>query len=266
MLRKIINMITTGIDRISFYTSPYYLDLTTLAKAQNLPAQELCESTGQSQMSVAPPDEDVVTLAANAAYSILNDIDKDQIEILLFATESGIDQSKAAGIYVHQLLGLSKHCRVVELKQACYGATAALQMAKSLLQQHPTKKILLIASDIARYELNTTAEASQGCGAVAMLLAANPRILALEEEAGFYVEDAMDFWRPNYRREAFVNGRLSCDLYLKALKESWQHYQQQSNRALQDHHYFCYHTPIPRLVENAHKRLARLASKDRKST
>ena len=62
------------------------------------------------------------------------------IEMLLFATESGIDQSKAAGIYVHELLGLPARCRVVELKQACYSGTAALQLALPFLRENPRKK------------------------------------------------------------------------------------------------------------------------------
>ena len=66
-------------------------------------------------------NEDVVTMAASAAKRIIEDTKPDNIDMLLFATESSIDQSKAAGIYVHRLLGLSSRCRVVELKQACYG-------------------------------------------------------------------------------------------------------------------------------------------------
>ena len=69
----------------------------------------------------------------------------EDIDHLLFATESGLDFSKASGIYVHRLLGLPRRCRVVELKQACYSATAAIRMALPMLQENPEKKILVIA-------------------------------------------------------------------------------------------------------------------------
>lgn len=252
-------MINVGIDSISFYTSHYYLDLKTLAEAHGQPADKYVNSIGQYKMAIPAPDEDIVTMAANAAKRVLQHIDPQEIELLLFATESGIDQSKAAGFYLHQLLGLPSRCRIVELKQACYSATCALHMAMPMLRENPKKKILLIATDIARYDLGTAAEASQGCGAVAMLLSANPRLLTIDPESGFYAEDAMDFWRPNYRREAFVEGKLSCDLYLKALRESWQQYQALSKRNFNDHAGFCYHIPVPRLAEKAHQRLAKLA-------
>jgi hydroxymethylglutaryl-CoA synthase len=178
--------------------------------------------------------------------------------MVLFATESGIDQSKAAGIYVHSLLNLPAHCRVVELKQACYSGTAAIQLALPYLHMHPDKKILVIAADIARYGLNTTGESSQGGGAVAMVLSANPRILAIEPEFAAFTENAMDFWRPNYRDEALVEGKYSSKLYMSMLEKCWSHYQSISHRGLLEHAFYCYHTPVPKLVEKAHQYLYKI--------
>ena len=245
-----------GIDKIAFYTSAYYLDLATLAAMRGSDVNKFHIGLGQRKMAVAAPDEDVVTLGANAAKQLLQDIDVQQIDTLLFATESGIDQSKAAGVYVHALLNLPKRCRVVELKQACYAATFALQTAVSLVRQRPEKKVLLIAADIARYGLHTSGESSQGCGAVALLISANPRVLALEAESGLYTDDVADFWRPNYRREALVEGKYSTKMYLYALQQTFAHYVELSGRHFVDHDYFLYHMPVPRLVEKAHKVLA----------
>lgn len=244
-----------GIDVISFYTSKYYLDLAELAKARQIDVNKFHIGLGQYKMSVTPPDEDIVTLASNAARRILEKVDSDNIDTLLFATETGIDQSKAAGIYLHKLLKLSSRCRVVELKQACYSSTAALQMAIGLVQRKPESKILVVASDISRYQLNTAQESSQGCGAVAFLVTKNPRLLVINHERGIYTEDIMDFWRPNYLNEALVDGKFSTEMYFHALEETWRHYQAQSNRQFQDHDFYCYHTPIPRLVEKAHTKL-----------
>lgn len=251
-----------GIDKIGFYTPNYFLDLKTLAIARNIDPEKYYVGLGQRKMSVLPPGEDIVTMAANAASKILADEDLSQIEMLLFATESGIDFSKAAGIYVHKLLNLPNRCRIVELKQACYSATMGLQIALPYLQQNPTKKILLIASDVARYGLNTPAESSQGSGAIAMLLTANPRILTIENGSGIYCEDVMDFWRPNYCSEAQVDGRYSCDLYLRVLEECWNQYINITGRDFENHERFCYHVPVPRLVEKAHKRLIKINSQN----
>lgn len=251
-------MIKVGIDRLAIYTPRYVLNLALLAKARGIDPEKFRTGLGQEAMSIAPPGEDIVTMAANAAHVMLQDIDLNTIDLFLFATESGIDQSKAAGIFVHHLLGLKSACRTVELKQACYSATAALQLALPYLRENPYKKVLLIASDIARYGLNTPGESSQGAGAVAMLLSANPRLIAFESEYGALTEDVMDFWRPNYRDEAIVDGKYSSKLYLTMLEKSWQAYHAASNRYVYDHAYFCYHAPVPRLVEKAQQHLCKL--------
>lgn len=247
-----------GIDTLAFYTPRYRFPLATLARARGIDVDKYHIGLGQLAMSVAAPGEDVVTMAANAAIQALKNIDRTQIEMLLFATESGIDQSKAAGLYVHQLLGLSPHCRVVELKQACYAGTAGIQLALPFLRENPTKKILVIAADIARYGLNTPGEPSQGAGAVAMVLAANPRILAFDKTVGIATENVMDFWRPNYLQEALVDGKYSSKVYLNMLEKSWQQYQTLSKLTLADHDYICYHAPVPRLVEKAHHYLHKI--------
>lgn len=258
-------MVKVGIDTIALYTSHYYLDLAHLAEVRGVAVDKFYIGLGQHNMAVPPPDEDIVTMAANAAARAIRDIDVNSIEMLLFATESGVDQSKAAGIYVHDLLGLPERCRVVELKQACYSATLALQLALPFLRQHPDKKVLLIASDVARYGLGTPGESSQGCGAVAMVMSAHPRILALEPEYGVVTENVMDFWRPNYSDAAFVDGKYSSKLYLNMLEKSWRQYHTLSGRQFSDHGYFCYHAPVPRLVEKAHQHLAKLNGLERLS-
>lgn len=257
-------MTTVGIDKACFYSSHYFLDLKTLAEARGVDVEKFYTGLGQRKMAVSPPDEGVVTLAANAAHELLKDVDLSTIDTLMFATESGVDHSKATGIFVHKLLDLPPHCRVVELKQACYSATFGLQMAMSRLRENPKHKVLLIAADIARYGLGTSGESSQGGGACAMLLTANPRLLSIDPIAGFYTEDVMDFWRPHYREEALVDGKYSIEVYLKALAKAWEHYQtqvieaKQPDSQYQDFQQFLFHIPIPKLAEKAYQKLTKL--------
>lgn len=247
-----------GIDAISFYSSHYYLDLAELAQARGIDIEKFHVGLGQLKMALPAPDEDIVTLAANAAAQVLEHVNPDEIDHILFATESGFDQSKSASTYIQKLLKLPKHCRTIELKQACYSGTAALQMGVALIAHNPKSKVLVIASDISRYGLGTTGESSQGCGAVAMVLSVNPRILVIEAGAGLYTDEVMDFWRPNYLEEALVDGRYSSLIYLRALEEVWKDYTLKTGRLFSDIDYFCYHAPVPKLVHKAHKLLMKL--------
>lgn len=254
-----------GVDSLAIYSSHYTLHLSDLAKARGIEANKYHVGLGQYVMAVPPPGEDIVTMAANAAQMALRNIDINQIENVFFATESGIDQSKSAGLFLHGLLNLPRHCRVVEIKQACYSATAAIQFSLPYLRENPDKKVLVVASDIARYGLHTSGESSQGAGATAIVLSANPRIMEIEREYGIVSEDIMDFWRPNYSSEAFVEGKYSSKMYLNMLQECWEQYTKISGRKYQDHDYYCYHVPVPRLIEKAHQHLLKFTGNDQVS-
>ncbi|MBT3436744.1 MAG: hydroxymethylglutaryl-CoA synthase [Oceanospirillaceae bacterium] len=250
-----------GIDDISFYTANFSLDLQELAANNGSDAAKYTVGIGQERMSVPGADEDVVTMAANACVPLLEGMAQrgegtNAINTILFATETGIDQSKAAGVYLHSLLKLNPRCRVVELKQACYSATAALQLATAWVARKPQEKVLVVASDIARYDRQTPGEATQGCGAVAMIVSANPRLVALDPETGIHTEDVMDFWRPNYRSTALVDGKYSTKVYLRCVRSAWQDFQQQSQLQFGNFDYFCYHLPFSRMAQKAHNHLA----------
>jgi hydroxymethylglutaryl-CoA synthase len=247
-----------GIESLGLYVPRYSVHLADLARARGVDPDKYLVGIGQERMGVPPPGEDVVTMGANAAREALEGVDVSAIDTLMFATESGVDQSKAAAIYVHHLLELPPHCKSFEIKQACCGSTAALHMALAFVAQRPDRKVLVIASDIARYGLGSAGEPTQGAGAIAMVISAQPKILAIEPEYGSYTEDVMDFWRPNYLDEAVVDGKYSIKIYLKALSESWNQYQVDSGRSFADHSRFCYHLPFTRMAEKAHQHLCKI--------
>lgn len=255
-------MIRTGIEAISFYTPHRYISLATLANQQGIDPEKFSRGIGQDKIALPGHDEDVVTMAAEAARPLIDRYGTDGIDTILFATETGIDQSKAAGIYVHRLLGLSPNCRNVELKQACYSATPALQLACSYVARRPDRKVLVIASDVARYDRDSSGEATQGAGAVAMLISADPKVLEIGAVSGLFSEDIMDFWRPNHRRTPLFDGKFSTLRYLNALIEAWRDYEANGGKSYEEFSRFCYHLPFSRMGEKAHRHLAKNAKAD----
>ncbi|MBC2900347.1 hydroxymethylglutaryl-CoA synthase [Streptomyces cupreus] len=244
-----------GIHDLSFATTEFVLAHTVLAEHNGTDIDKYHHGIGQRSMSVPAADEDIVTMAATAAAPIVERHGSDGIRTVLFATESSIDQAKSAGIYVHTLLGLHSATRVVELKQACYGATAALQFAIGLVRRDPAQRVLVIAADVSKYELDSPGEATQGAAAVAMLVGADPALVRIEEPSGVFTADVMDFWRPNYREAALVDGQESIGAYLLAVQGSWKDYTEQGGRALDDFAAFCYHQPFTKMAYKAHRQL-----------
>ncbi|MFT3798998.1 hydroxymethylglutaryl-CoA synthase [Microbacterium sp.] len=248
--------VTVGIHDLAVATAGHTLALDALAAYNGTDPGKYRVGLGQDQMSVPGPDEDIVTMGAAAARAVLDRHGADGIRTLLLATESGVDQSKAAGVPVHALLGLPSTCRVVEFKQACYSATAALQAAAGLIARDRSERVLVIAADVARYELDSAAEATQGAGAVAMLVTADPAIAVLEHATGIHTADVDDFWRPNDSPTAVVDGKLSVEAYLDGIVRAWDDYRAHGGSPIDQIDRFCHHQPFTRMAVKAHRRLA----------
>ena len=245
-----------GIDKMSFYSPTQYIDMRELAAWRDVDPNKYTIGLGQDEMAIPFPSQDAVTLATNAAYKILDENDRKQIDLILFATESGLDFSKALSIYVHHLLKIQPNARSIEVKEACYSGTAALQLAKTYVAQNPDKKVLILNSDISRYGLNTPGEPTQGAGAIAMIISKNPRLLLLEDDASYYSEHIMDFWRPNYSDVAFVDGKYSNEQYQRFFEITYNDYLKKYNRTIEDFEAFCFHIPYTKIGLKALRTIA----------
>jgi hydroxymethylglutaryl-CoA synthase len=248
--------LTVGIDSLSLNTARYTIDMKELGTSRGIDPNKYIIGLGQNSFSVMPPNEDIVTLAAGAALPIINP--KNPPTLILFATESGIDASKASGIWVHKLLGLPGNCRVVELKQACYSGTAAIQLALPYILANPKEEVLVIAADNARYGIKSAGEPTQGCGACAFIIKANPRLIAFEVGSGYHTQDVMDFWRPTPLSYALVDGKLSTNVYLDSLEKCWVDYHNKTKRNLDSHSKIIYHLPFSKMADKAHDKLTKM--------
>lgn len=236
-----------GIDKMAFATTNDYLDLVELAKERGVDPNKFTIGIGQDLQAVVPPTQDIVTLGATAAKKLLTPELEKSISTVIVATESGIDNSKASAIYIKRLLGLSDFTRTVEMKEACYSATAAIQFAKGVVALNSQETVLVIAADIARYGLNTPGEVTQGAGAVAMLISRDPHILTLEDTTVAYSKDIMDFWRPLYATEALVDGKYSTNVYIEFFLQTFTRYQQLTGRGLADFAALTFHMPFTKM-------------------
>ena len=247
-----------GIDRLSFFIPNLYLDMTELAESRGDDPAKYHIGIGQDQMAVNRATEDIITLGANAASKLVTAEDREQIDMVIVGTESGVDHSKASAVIIHHLLKIQPFARSFEVKEACYGGTAALHMAKEYVRNHPERKVLVIASDIARYGLATGGEVTQGVGAVAMMVTANPRILSIENDSVFLTEDIYDFWRPDYSEFPVVDGPLSNATYIEAFQKVWQQHKKQTGLTLEDYPALCFHIPYTKMGKKAMKQMKQI--------
>lgn len=232
-----------GIDKLGFYAPKTYLDLETLAQARNVDANKYTIGIGQKKMALPSYSEDVITMALEAADSILDEKDRHNIDTVLFATETAVDFSKAAGIYMHTLLGLKSSVRVLEVKQACYASTGALFMACDHVKVYPNARVLILASDVAWYGFESAGEATQGAGAIAMIVSAQPKIAEVFQ-GQVITENRSDFYRPSYSSIPVVDGKLSIESYKTLLKQV---------EMKVSFPYICFHMPFAKMANKANE-------------
>lgn len=242
-----------GIDKIGLFTPNKYVDMVDLAHARNEDPNKYLIGIGQNEMSVADKTQDAVSMGINATMKYIDRIDKDKSGLLVLGTESGIDQSKSASLFVKTALKLKPEVRTFEVKEACFGLTAALMIARDFVRVHPDQTAMVIGSDIARYGIGTAGEVTQGAGSVSMLIKADPAILALNDGHSAYSEDINDFWRPNDSKLAMVDGKYSTQVYLDFFSKTFADYKKQKKLETKDFYAIIYHLPFTKMGLKANR-------------
>ena len=254
-----------GIDSITFDVPKIHLPIKTLAENRNIVPEKLINGLGLHKMTFLDTYQDVVTLAANAVLKLiqLEDLKPSEVNRIYVGTESGVDSSKPIGSYIISLLesqigeATFRNCDVVDMTFACIGAVDALQNTLDYIRLNPTKKAIVVATDNAKYDLNSTGEYTQGAGAIAMLITSNPRILSFENEVGVATEGVFDFFKPRrqlskktalhlddnpewngileneiaiYKEQPVFDGHYSNSCYINRITEAYEHYKKISNQ------------------------------------
>ncbi len=281
-----------GIDALSVYVPRPYVDLTgewAESRLESSGADSVENLVGKIRLGIgvermAIPDahEDIATMAAMAVKKLIetSGIDPKDIAYLAVGTESTVDQSKSAAAYV---LGMLERYYDVDLAHvgcpqfqfACAGASYALESALAAVKAEVFDRpyAIVVASDVARYSLESPGEYTQGAGAVAMLVSRNPRLMVIDPKLTATVtRDERDFFRPNYSKTAVVDGKYSIGVYLDCIERALDYFLAKDGlksgflsqtEAKPEHLYdlidhFVFHVPFPKMAEYA---MARLASK-----
>lgn len=253
-----------GIDDIGVWAGRARIDVPDLFTGRGLDPARLGNLEMRSR-SVGMPWEDPVTNAVNAARPVLDRLgpgDRDRVELLAVATESGVDFSKSVASYVHRYLDLSSECRVIEVKQACYAATGVVQMATGYLASgaSPGALALVIATDVALADARAEyAEPATGHGAVALLLGDEPRWFTLDRGAfGLCSAEMLDSARPGPDFD-IADVDQSLFAYLDGFKAALGAYRRRVPEAdpATAFDYLAMHTPFAGIVRAAHRSLPR---------
>lgn len=271
-----------GIEDLRFAFPSLYMDLADLAKARNIEPAKLQKGLGLLEMSVCDVNDDVITMSADALLDIVqaNEIKANELGRIYVGTESSIDGSKPIASYLLGILtqyyvsqgfpeNCLRHVDVVDMTFACIGAVDAMHNSLAWLYTEPEMKAIVIAADIANYDLASSGEYTQGAGASAILLSKNPSIMEIEPKIGVAAACAHDFFKPLrlFTKNEFVqqdaqseeqdniiaihketpifDGPLSNKTYQDRITEAFQHFNQKSNSSEDIDQYDAYIFHLP---------------------
>lgn len=254
-----------GIDSIAFDLPKIHLPIKVLAENRNIEPEKLIKGLGLYKMSFPDVHQDVITFAANAVFKLIEqeNLNPREIARIYVGTESAVDSSKPVASYITTLLeqqfgeGTFNHCDTLDMTFACIGAVDALQTTLDFIRLNPTKKAIVVATDNAKYDLNSTGEYTQGAGAIAMLITANPRVLAFSQEVGISSQGVFDFFKPRryfskeeilntnenpewlgileneiafYKEQPVFDGQYSNQCYINRISDAYFHYKEITNQ------------------------------------
>ncbi|HEV2390545.1 MAG TPA: hydroxymethylglutaryl-CoA synthase [Nitrososphaerales archaeon] len=230
-------MTKVGIDALYVYSPEYYVDNAELAVARGSVPKHFTEGVGVKTFSIPPPNEDQSSMAATAAHRLMETYKISPKEIFRIdtPTESGLDSSRALVSDVVGMLeqvygsGSLSHVLGYEQKFACVsGMERYLDTSAWFAAGWNTSKYaLIVATDVAKYDLESREEPTQGAAAAAVLVGKDPRLFeiiprafgsALRNEKG-------DFKKPGGRTVALVDGAKSYASYLTEMKLAWLNFQ-----------------------------------------
>lgn len=209
---------SVGIDDLALYIPKLHLPIATLAQARGIEYAKLNKGLGLVNMTLPDFHEDAATMAANAITALIdkNKINPHDIGRIYLGTESALDGAKPTATYAVEMLSQKytatygancfSHCDATDIIFACAGGIDALHNTLDWVRNDATRIGIVVCSDFAKYELDSSGEYTQGAGAVAVLIKHNPRILAIEDVWGVAMTSVHDFFKPkrSFSKEAVI--------------------------------------------------------------
>tara|TARA_B100001287_G_scaffold1985_2_gene1549 strand:- start:4821 stop:6200 length:1380 start_codon:yes stop_codon:yes gene_type:complete len=274
-----------GIDSIDYYIPKLSLSISELAEKRNISAEKLHKGLGLKSMALVDSDEDAASMAANALLNLINNnnINPSSIGRVYLGTESALDASKPTATYavgtvekkLEHKFGKRcfRNCDVLDITFACVGAVDALENCMDWVRLNPKRKAIVIASDIAKYELGSSGEYTQGAGAVAILVKNNPDLINISPTVGISTSHVGDFFKPRrilsnssfkasngvsiheitnskkeeielFFEEPIFDGYYSNNCYQERINEGLEHfYNQKNTNYFKDWDHYIFHLP-----------------------
>ena len=235
-------------------------------------AKKIFLKTGIKQRHVSENNETALDLAQKACENLFikYKIDKEDVDYILYCTQSPDYNLPNNVSILHQRLNLRNDIASLEYNQGCSGYIYGLSLSKALITSNLAKKVLLVTSDTYTKYIDNDDRANKtifGDGATATLLTSNEVEKFGEFIFGTDGKGSSNLCINNsglsqtklteegFENKLFMNGSEIFNFTLEAVPESIEKVLEKNNLNFEDIDYFLFHQANNFMLEHLRKKL-----------
>lgn len=247
--------------------------------------EDIFAKTGIARRHISQGDETAVDMGVIAAKKLFASgaCKTEDIDFLLFCTQSPDYFLPASACIIHQKLGLKNDCGALDYNQGCSGFIYGLSMSKALIESGIAKNVLLITSETYSKYINPNDRSTRtifGDGAAATLLSsiesevayvdsivlgtngagsenlivpAGGARLRLSDETSIEIKDHDGNFHS--QENLYMNGPEIFNFTLKTVPKTIQDVLVKSQKGLDDIDYFVFHQANKFMLDYLRKKL-----------
>lgn len=263
----------------------YYLPS---GKDFNDPQDRLTSKIGIHTKNIAAEDEFASDLACKAAIQLFESgiCFRDDIDFLLFCTQSPDYILPTTACILQERLGLPKNCGALDFNLGCSGYVYGLSLAKGLIETKAASNVLLITADTYSKYINPKDRSvrllfgdaasatlvssksqsnenstsigpfvfgTDGRGAENLIIHAGGMKEPFSEES--FIEKIDEFGNIRSRSNLYMNGNEIFNFALKEVPKSIRELLDKSEKNIEDINYFVFHQANKYMLETLRRKL-----------
>jgi len=234
-----------GIVSYGAYIPRYRIVPQEIGKVWGADGEAMGKGLSIFSKSVPGPDEDVITIAVEAARGMMRrcDVDPKNIGAIYVGSESHPYAVKPTGSIVAEAIEASPDLTVADLEFACKAGTAGIQACMGLVGSGMVQYGVAIGADTSQGAPGDPLEYSASAGGAAYLIGAKDIIARIDRTVS-YTTDTPDFWRREGQPYPSHGGRFTGEpAYFKHITAAAKRLLEVTGTKPSDYDYAIFHQP-----------------------
>ena len=239
-------MMDVGIVSYGAYIPRYRITPAEIGRVWGVDGKAMGKGLLIHQKSVPSPDEDVVTIATEAARGMMArvpDVDPKDIGAVYVGSESHPYAVKPTSTIVAEAIRATPAMTAADLEFACKAGTAGIQACMGLVGSGMVRYGVAIGADTSQGAPGDALEYSASAGGAAFLIGSENIIARINRTMSF-TTDTPDFWRREGQPYPSHGGRFTGEpAYFRHITSAAKMMMEEMGTTPEDYKFAIFHQP-----------------------